>query len=48
MKARYESIEAFQQRVSLPESYLDRMIQSQSAQHFYSAEEIQQTYERWL
>jgi len=37
----------FKQEVSLPDSYLDRMLQSRYAQHFYSAEEIDQTYSAW-
>jgi hypothetical protein len=39
--------DAFKQKISLPNSYLDRMLQSRYAQHFYSTEEIEQTYNRW-
>jgi hypothetical protein len=42
-----ETYGSFKQRIRLPESYLDRMLQSQYAQHFYSTEEIEQTYNRW-
>jgi len=42
-----ETYDSFKQRITLPDSYLDRMLQSQYAQHFYSAEEIERTYDRW-
>ena len=38
---------AFKEEVSLPISYLDRMLKSQYAQHFYSGKEIAETYDRW-
>lgn len=42
-----ETYRSFKENAQLPKSYLDRMLQSQYAQHFYTDREIEQTYHRW-
>lgn len=38
---------AFVQRICLPEEYIERMYESQYAQHFYTSEEIRKFRARW-
>lgn len=39
---------AFRQQVKIPESYIDKMYNSQYASHFYSPDEIDEFREHWL
>jgi hypothetical protein len=46
-KSYAEAYNAFKKQIRLPRDYLDRMLQSRYAQHFYDQQTIDSVYRRW-
>ena len=46
-KSYSQSYKAFLKRITIPESYAERMLSSQYAQHFYSDEEREKLHTKW-
>jgi Putative capsular polysaccharide synthesis protein len=42
-----EAYEAFKKQITLPQIYLDEMLESRYAKHFYNDEERQNIYQKW-